>query len=683
MRTRHFFHERVRRLVAEAILEDREPDRARRRLGSLAEEGSLAPYGLRMLAALELERGEHEAARRWLELAIEARAQGEQDSDDTVERYLLAHAWIDGGQPDKGLELLDALRKGGARRSRETAAYEQGRGDALSKLDRLEQARGAYSKSARSLPKDEAELAESFPWLDVAYLEHERGQDEAALEVLDAILAQERHDVTEGEVHRLRAELLAAAGRTEEALADLRTAIDEARDAPAMRARLQADPGLRALREAKGFAAAVAESLAEARWLDDKPALAALRGHKGLHERGVRFVDESAAREGGDALRTFYGDSLHLGTLWSEALWAECRRVAERLWLLAEGPEIPGARHLAGIRVKVLLYVDPEQPDAIWVAPHAEFPAALMTRLPAEGDALAEGLDRLLLRPPAGLRELPGTARAFMGYLNELVVPSPYSGQMEEAGPHELDRHFNFSPSLDPLVWGGAYEDDPWPDITPAVPGARMVMLSRERRGQLRGSVARLTRRAQFSRAHIGYEIHHPRTQPMYVWHIRYRPNPFPETIERFNAACGTRYPTDLPADVVAGIVGFDWIPAADLEAKLGEVEPSSVPAYLKVIAALRSNDLAVTALLREQAARADLGPDERGAIANLCLEYNWRALLEEMALVEPDEELREQMLRVLAGPFPETEFNEMGEPVGMYGDDDDEDEDEEEGDDE
>jgi tetratricopeptide (TPR) repeat protein len=672
--TRHLYRERLRRLIAENVVEHRTLDAALEELRELVADDSIAPYGLRMLAAVELERGELEAAKQHLQQAI-AQRNDPDDVDTWVDRLLIAHA----SPPVEALTMLDALLEiDGDRR----AEIEQARGDALLALGRLDEARAAYERCFAQVGNELDDRVAAQ--LDIAELELTRGRADAALAALDAVLGDEASGSwLDGSARLRRALLRVDRGEHERALADVRAAMAEAHDLQRVRERFVAMPELR---ELPGFQSVIDPEPAKAAWLDAHPKLAALREHAGLRERGVRFVDEDDAREGGDSLREFYGDSLHLGTLWTDTLWSECRRIAQPLWLLAKGPAIPGQRHASELKVDVVLYVDPERPDTVWLGPDDEFPAALFTELPSDGDAISSAIDALYLNPPQRVDELPCVTRALMGYPNQLAVPNPYSGELEAAGPHELDRHFNFSPALDPLVWGGAYADDPWPDVMPAVPQVRMIMLSRSRRSQRRGTVARLTRRAQFSRAHVGVEIHQSRSTAIYVWHVRHRPNPHPATIERFNANCGTNYPTDLPADVVAGVIGFEWMSAEQAEAALARVEPQLVPAYLNVIAAIRSDDLEVTSLLAEQAARPDLGEAARAAVANLCLDYGWRALLERLALAEPEEELRNQMIAALARPFPETEFSEMGEPVDFYGgggeDDEDDYEDEDDDDD-
>jgi predicted negative regulator of RcsB-dependent stress response len=673
--THHLFRSRVRRLVAETIAEHRTTTAALDELRTLLADDSISAYGLRMLGALELECGDPTTAASHWSAALALRKDGK-DIDAVVEALLGANALLCAGKAKQALAKLDTLAKD----RNLVAEREQARGDALVALGRLDEARKAYVKGQKHVGNDvEDRLAFT---LDLAGVELERGRPEQARRVLDEALAGDQYAGELGcEARLVRARLSAMAGDNRSAIADLCMVMAQTRDAAAMRERIVADRAFAPLVSLKSVAELLRERRAGARWLDAHPQLAALREHAGLRARGVTFVDEAAAREGGDSLRAYYGESLHLGTLWVPPMWAECQRIAAPLWLLASGPAIPGARHVGELKAHVVLYVDPSAPERVWLGPHAEFPAALLTELPADGDAIAAALDSLYLHPPQRITELPRTLRAFMGYPNQLVVPSPYSGEMEGAGPHELDRHYNFSPALDPLIWGGAYADDPWPDAMPPTPQVRMIMLARERRQQRRGTVARLTRRALFSRAHVGYEIHQVSTNTIYVWHIRYKPNPYPATIERYNAACGTDYPSDLPADVVAGIVGFDWLTAASAEAQLGVVEPQLVPAYLAVIAAIRCEDLEVTQLLREWAAKLDL--IGRRVVANLCLSYGWRTLLEQLTLAEPDEELRGLMLQALIAPMPETEFSDMGEPVNVYtGGEDDEYEDDDDDDD-
>lgn len=78
--------------------------------------------------------------------------------------------------------------------------------------------------------------------LDIAYLELERERPDAALAALDAVLDDQPCEVwIDDAARRLRARLRCAAGQVEQALADLRAAISEARDPRAARQRIADD----------------------------------------------------------------------------------------------------------------------------------------------------------------------------------------------------------------------------------------------------------------------------------------------------------------------------------------------------------------------------------------------------------------------------------------------------------
>jgi tetratricopeptide (TPR) repeat protein len=648
-----YLRERVRVLIGQCIVEDREYGLARERLLQLDAEDALTPYGLRMLAAVRLFGGDPAAARELLERAIARRAVDEDDDlhDRRTEQLMLAETLVVLDRPTAALAVLDGLITEDGPGPARLAA----RGAALARLGDREAAAEAYRAS----------VVTAEPW-DAAWLRLELAallEPDAARAVLEA--SSDEH-TADGELALALARLHAAAGRTDAALAALARAVAHAREPEAIRIRAAADPPLAAL---PGFAAAIAAPVADTAWLDAHPALAALRDAPELRAIGVRFVDQATGQDGGDALREHYagGDGgLHLGTIWTDSLWLECQRVAAPLTLIAQGPEIPGARHMGELTHLVQLYVDLAAPDQIWIAPSREFPAALFTAVPATAEAIATALRRLFLDVPRQARDLPRTRRAFMGYLAELTVPNPYSGTFEQAGPHELERHFNFSPAADPLTWGTAHADDPWPDTMPAVPAFVTINPSRERRAQLRGATARITRRTQFSRSHLGFEFHRPYGDTYYVWHLRYAPNPYPETIARYNAATGASWPTDLPADVIAAVIGFSFMEVEQVAPQTEDPDLGRALAAWNILAGLRHDELAVTEELRRWIAARSLDDDHRARIAQLCLDYGWRPLLDELALVQPPGALRDHLRRVLDDGIGEPTFNEMGEPEGL-----------------
>ena len=664
-----FFQERIRKLVAECVVQDRDVATALKRLCELEDDGSLTPYGLRMVAALKIHSQAADEAIERLSRSIERRVDDEDPHDRRVEMYLRAATQLELGDPDSSLVGLDELLEELPDDAGLRCDCHHTRGVALEARGDRDEALVSYRACL--------ELSDDYDTphvrLDIARVLSESDTDEA-IATLEESLADASYGSAWGETPYALARLHAKQGNAERAAEALARAVEAARDAEAMRRRAREDVTFAELRSQASFASATTEPSVDVAWLGGP--LAALGDHAGLRELGLRLVDEERGREGGDELRGHYAEGLHLGTLWTDGLWGACQQVAAPLTLIATGPRVPGQRHAGELTHEILLYADLDAPEHVWLGPSTSFPAALFTRVPSDPESVANALRQLFVEVPRSVAELTGERRAFMGYLRQLAVPNPYSGGMEEAGPHELERHFNFSPAADPLTWGGAHADDPWPDVMPSVPPFRLIGLTRERRSQLRGSIARILRRTQFSRSHLGYEIHQARGNPKYVWHLRYRPNPYPDTIERFNTMAGYDYPSDLPADVVAAMVGFDWMTTERVESFLEGAEPPMVAEVAEILAALSHNELFIVDRLRALAARDDLGPGERGRIAQLCIEYGWLALLQELALVEPDRELRSNMMRVLRAGLAEPTYNEMGEPQGLYGEGDEYDDD-------
>jgi hypothetical protein len=120
--------------------------------------------------------------------------------------------------------------------------------------------------------------------------------------------------------------------------------------------------------------------------------------------------------------------------------------------------------------------------------------------------------------------------RAWMGWMNELVVPNVYSGQLVEADVAQLTNYWLFNPYR-----GGA-------------------------------SLSSYTVCTQ-SRA--TYELHYGAA---YVWNVAYRPAPHAEAVRCVNEAMGIDlYPLDMPVDLLGCMLGFQWLTRDVVEKNLAD----------------------------------------------------------------------------------------------------------------
>jgi hypothetical protein len=261
--------------------------------------------------------------------------------------------------------------------------------------------------------------------------------------------------------------------------------------------------------------------------------------------------------------------------------------------------------------------------------------------------ALAE-----LFPPPRPSRvDMPARARGFLGYRSRFFVPSPYTGGLEPASILELDRHFAMNPFLESAAWGSACDDDPWPDEIPDQPDLTLKLAERQAvvAQQARGHVWSLTRRTRHSRSHLTIEVHH---RDIFVAEVRYRPSVHLTVIEAMNTHFGCDYPTDLPVDAVAALLGFQFDGAADLEAELPRAEdPEQLAGLLYVLSALRHDDPGVLAIYRSHLEHP--AAVVRRTLGDIAMAYNYEALLEEMSLREPDPELRAELESLLDEGIP------------------------------
>jgi hypothetical protein len=246
---------------------------------------------------------------------------------------------------------------------------------------------------------------------------------------------------------------------------------------------------------------------------------------------------------------------------------------------------------------------------------------------------------------------MPARARGFIGGRGSFFVPSPYGGGLEPATMLELDRHLSMNPFVESAAWGSAYDDDPWPDEIPAQPGLTLRLAERQAQvaQQARGHVWSLTWRTRHSRSYLTIEVHH---RDLFVAEVRYRPSPHVGVIEAMNAHFGCDYPTDLPVDAVAALLGFRFDGAADVEAELPRArDPEQLAGLLYVLSALWHDDPGALSIWHRHLEHRAV--EVRRAVGDIAIAYNYEVLLEEMSVREPDAALRAEIEAVLDEGIP------------------------------
>lgn len=482
--------------------------------------------------------------------------------------------------------------------------------------------------------------AAAFRWLHRGQLLVELGRQDEAERAFDRALLEEQDlDLAMLE----RAALEARRGRPD-AAADWLT--KASRLEPGHRRRAAEDPRFAPVRTHAAFV----ELLPRARppeqlaCLDElAPWMSALRRDPELAALGLVWLGEAESER---ILRELLAEHERgpLGTMHTEATLRRSRELLATRRAVARGP---GSRTRDRVEEPSLVFIDALRPqDGLWLALSASYPPFLWLRVEPRPGGVRRALAEQLSRPRLGRVDMTGRARGFLGQRARFFVPSPYTGGLEPADVVELDRHLSINPFVESASWGSAHDDDPWPDEIPAQPGLTLKLAERQVQvaQQARGHVWSVTRRTRHSRSYLTIEVHH---RDIFVAEVRYRPSPHVGVIEAMNAHFGCDYPTDLPVDAVAALLGFQFDGAPDLEAQLGRTtDPEQQAALLYVLSALRHDDLGAWPLWRRHLEHASA--TVRSTIGDIAVAYNYEALLEEMSLREPEAELRAEIEALL-----------------------------------
>lgn len=363
--------------------------------------------------------------------------------------------------------------------------------------------------------------------------------------------------------------------------------------------------------------------------------LVALRGDPASTTLGVTWLDDAGIAEDAENVEERPSDwGLH-----TNATMQHIRLNRPHLVEVGSGPEF--TRRGMGVAGEAAWLIDTRDPRQLLFAPDRDYRTFLHVPAGTTAETMAQVLSSYFPSPRPTRLTLPKVARGFLGYLERLSVPSPYSGQLEAVNGLTLDRYFTMNGYTEVSSWGSAYPDDPYPEES--LPMLQLAGISREASQQGDG-VPSMTRRTAHSGSYLTFEAHFGQ---LLVGEVRYRPTSHPQMVEAMNAAFGSYFPTDLPVDVIGALMGFDFMTIDMMEQELArETDPGNVLGQLQIATALTYGDLDAFARLRRYFDHEDAS--YRAQALNFLLPYNYEFLLEELVLTEPDAELAGQVQRIL-----------------------------------
>lgn len=322
-----------------------------------------------------------------------------------------------------------------------------------------------------------------------------------------------------------------------------------------------------------------------------------------------------------------------------------------RKLLVGTGPEV--ARRDRQHPSRVHWYVDADEPELLWCSLDRSYSAWLWVPIEPTPQAVAEVLSHSHPRTPLTRLDMSATARGFLGFRNDLLIPQVETDGMVPFNGADLDTYFTGVKYLDDGSWASNRFDDPYDDDS--VAGSQ-----RRARTQRLGRIPSKSWRTLHSRSYLSIEVH---SRAVVCAKAQYRPSPRSHrtVVSRLNTEAETDFPIDLPLDVVGALSGFQFARERDLIHNLTSPENNEqLASGIQIFAALWCGDLRESYRLRDYAAHEDA--DVRLATAQVANWYGYRFLLEEMALSETDPGLRESLEGlIIQGGSPDT-YNAFSE---------------------
>ena len=315
-------------------------------------------------------------------------------------------------------------------------------------------------------------------------------------------------------------------------------------------------------------------------WLNSFPEwLPRLAVDPAAAELGLVWLSEEQGLEQVQRIaKTYDGEGSPLVPL-PEQMLATARNMLEDKIVVAIGPKMP--MRVSEDAIESLLIIDRSRPDELLIALSRDYPPFLWIPGGTTLSSIRAARSGYFPKedPPRG--RLHRIARYFVG--NE---------RMLDTDIHGIENHYVASPFTAELSWGSASSDDPWPTrIVGAGPVGSFMQDVLGNSKQDDDSVYTTSFRLQHSRGILTIEDH----DGLFVLEIRYLPSPHREVVVGVNRRFELAFPSDMPVDGVAALLGLSLQTEAALKDSLADHEfAEDHDLVLHALAALKSGDISV-----------------------------------------------------------------------------------------
>ena len=295
-----------------------------------------------------------------------------------------------------------------------------------------------------------------------------------------------------------------------------------------------------------------------------------------------------------------------------------------------------GAARPGVVQREAMLCTEREQPQHILIAVHEDVPPFLWFPAGQSAAEVHEALAPYRAEAAADEFSFEGRERGFLG--TEAMI------EMDRA---QVFEHLSMHPLAESLFWGSASERDPWPSSIETSDLPELADEAREHLSQRAGAVWSISCRAIASRAVVMIEDH----EGMFVAQVRYQPAPHHDLISALSAQFRQDWPSDLPVDVVALLIGFFFERADKTRGEIlsqiaRDSDHEALTLDLYVLSALMHGDVRLIEDLRPMMAHPDV--QIRTVVADIAIRQGFEGLFVMMASREQDADLRRELIERL-----------------------------------